>query len=40
MYNTYPNSSTRAHEDHNQDFDCMVHEAVGVEFSNNYGQQN
>jgi len=40
VYNTYPNPSTRAHEDHNQDFDRMIHEVVGVEFSNNYGQQN
>ena len=40
MYNTYSNSSTHVHESHNQDFDRMIHEAVGVEFSVNYNEQN
>jgi len=40
VYNTYPKFSACAHEDHNQDFDNMIHEAVGVEFSSNYDQQN
>ena len=40
MYNTYSNSSTHVHESHNQDFDRMIHKAVGVEFSINYDEQN
>ena len=40
VYNTYSNSSTHVHEIYNQDFDRMIHEAVGVEFSINYDEQN
>jgi len=40
MYNTYSNSSTHVRESHNQDFDRMIHEAIGVEFSDNYDEQN
>jgi len=40
MYNTYSNSSTHVHESHNQDFDHIIHEAVGVEFLVNYDEQN
>jgi len=40
VYNTYSNSSTYVNESHNQDFDRMIHEAVGVDFSMNYDEQN
>jgi len=40
VHHTYSNLSTHVHESHNQDFDRMIHEAVGVEFSVNYDEQN
>jgi len=32
VYNTFRNSSTRAHDKHNQDFNHMIHEAVCVNY--------